>query len=82
MYFCSLFVNYNNRSPAAGNDSQNGINCRRRATIINELTNNILKNNSVARLYLIMTRSMLSSYAYAQQIINNRKKCSCFAGHF
>ena len=58
IYFCSLSVNYNNRSPAAGNDSQNGINCRRRAAIIYELTNNILKNNSVAQLYFIMTRIM------------------------
>ena len=41
MYFYSLSVNYNNSSPAIGNDSQNGINCCRRATIIYELTNNI-----------------------------------------
>jgi len=50
IYVCSLSVNYNNRSPATGNDSQNGINCHRQAAIIYELTNNILKNNSVARL--------------------------------
>jgi len=82
IYFYSLSVNYNNRSPAAGNDSQNGINCCRRATIIYKLTNNILKNNSAARLYFKLTRIMLFSYDYARQIINNRKKCSCFAGHF
>ena len=82
IYFYSLSVNYNNRSPAVGNDSQNGINCRRRAAIIYELTNNILMNNSVARLYFIMTRIMLFSYGYARQKLNNRKNCSCFAGHF
>ena len=41
MYFYSLSVNYNNSSPAIGNDSQNSINCCRRANIIYELTNNI-----------------------------------------
>ncbi len=46
-----LSVNYNNRSPAVGNDSQNSINCHRRDAIIYELTNNIYTNNSVARLY-------------------------------
>ncbi len=71
-YFYSLSVNYNNRSYAVRNDSQNGINCRRQAAIIYELTNNILTNNSVvARLYFIMTRIMLFSYyGYARQIIN------------
>ena len=54
------------------NDSQNGINCRRRAAIIYELTNNILKNNSVAQLYFIMTRIMLFSYGYARQIITRK----------
>jgi hypothetical protein len=34
IYFYSLSVNYNNRSPAVGNDSQNGINCHWRATIL------------------------------------------------
>ena len=59
------------------NDSQNGINCRRRAAIIYELTNNILTNNSVAWLYFIMTRIMLFSYyGYARQIINNRKNAT------
>ena len=73
IYFYSLSVNYNNRSPAVGNDSQNSINCRRRAAIIYELTINILTNNSVARLYFIMPRIMLLSYSYAQQIINNKR---------
>jgi len=45
---CSLGSTDNNRSPAVDNGSQNGINCRRRATIIYELTNNIIMNNSVA----------------------------------
>jgi hypothetical protein len=81
IYFYSLSVNYNNRSPATGNDSQNGINCRGRAAIIYKLTDNILMNNSVARLYFILTRIMLFSYGYARQIINNRKKFSCFACH-
>jgi len=76
MYFYSLSVNYNNHSPVVGNDSQNGIICRRQAAIIYELTNNILTNNSVAWLYFIMTGIMLFSYGYARQIINNRKKCS------
>ncbi len=73
MYFYSLSVNYNNRSPAAGNDSQNGINCRRRAAIKYELANNVLKNNSVAQIYFKSTRIMLFSYGYGRQIINNRK---------
>jgi hypothetical protein len=51
IYFYSLYVNYNNRSPAVDNDSLNSINCRRQATIIYKLTNNILKNNIIARLY-------------------------------
>ena len=76
IYFYSLSVNYNNRSPAVGNDSQNGINCRRRAAIIYELTNNILTNNTISRLYFIMTRIMLFSYGYARQIINNRKNAA------
>ena len=50
IYFYCLSVNYNNRSPAAGNDSQNGIDCRWRAAIIYKLTNNILKNNSALSL--------------------------------
>jgi hypothetical protein len=49
IYFYSLYVNYNYRSPVIGNDSLNSINCRRRAAIIDELTNNILKNNNIAR---------------------------------
>jgi hypothetical protein len=50
IYFYSLCVNYNNSSPTVGNDSLNGSNCCRRAAIIYELTNNILKNNIKARL--------------------------------
>ncbi len=76
MYFYSLSVNYNNRSPAAGNDSQNGNNCHRRAAILYELTKDILTNNSVAQLYFVMTRIMLCSYGYARQIINKRKKAA------
>jgi hypothetical protein len=56
--------------------AKNGINCHWRSAKIYELTNNILTNNSEVRLYFIMTRIMLFSYGYAQQIINNRKKCS------
>jgi hypothetical protein len=74
MYFYSLSVNYNNRSPAFCNDSQNIMHCSRRASIIYELTNNILTNNNMARLYFIMTRTMLFSCGNAQQIINNRNK--------
>jgi len=59
IYFYSLSVNYNNRSPAVGNDSQNGIHCCRQAAIIYELTNNILMNNNISRLYFIMTRTTL-----------------------
>ena len=65
IYLYSLSVNYNNRMPAIGNDSQVGINCRRQAAIIYELTNNILINNSIAWLYFIMTRIMLFIYGYA-----------------
>jgi len=38
IYFYSLSVNYNNRSPAVSNDSQKGIHCCRQVTIIYELT--------------------------------------------
>jgi len=51
IYFFSLCVNYNNRSPIVGNDSQNIINCCRRATIIYELTKDIVTNNIVVQLY-------------------------------
>ena len=34
IYLYCLSVNYNNRSPTVDNDSQNGIHCCRRATII------------------------------------------------
>jgi hypothetical protein len=44
IYFYSFSVNYNNRSPAVGNDSQNGISCRRQAAIIYKLASNILTN--------------------------------------
>ena len=50
IYFYSLSVNYKNSWPAVGNDSQNGIRCHRRATIIYEVTKYIVTNNSVARL--------------------------------
>ena len=50
IYFYSLYVNYNNCSPPFGNDSLNGIHFCRRAAIIYELTNDILKNNIIARL--------------------------------
>ena len=46
IYFYSLSVNYNNRSPALSNECQNGINCRRWATIIDELTKYIVMSNS------------------------------------
>ena len=49
--FFFLFVNFNNHSPAVGNDSQNGFNCSRWATIIHELTKDIVTNNIVAQLY-------------------------------
>jgi hypothetical protein len=51
IYFFSFCVNYNNRLPAVGNDSQNNIHCRWRATIIYELTKDIVTNNIVAQLY-------------------------------
>ena len=74
IYFYSLSVNYNNRSPAIGNESQNGINCRRRAIIIYELLTNtiVLTNNSVAQVYFLMARIMLFSYGDSWQMINNR----------
>jgi hypothetical protein len=52
IYFFCLSVNYNNRSPAVGNDSQNGIHCRQQATKIYELTNNIVMNNNIARMFV------------------------------
>jgi hypothetical protein len=50
VYLYCLSVNYNNPSPAVGNDSQNGIHCCRQAAIIYKLTNNIVMNNTIARL--------------------------------
>ena len=46
-------VDYNNCLPAIGNDSQNSIHCRRRATIIYKLTKDIVMNNSCSALFLI-----------------------------
>ena len=68
-YCLSVSVNYNNCSPAVGNDSQNGIHCRWRATIIYELTKNIIMNNSVACCY--------TSFRLIHNILNNTKgKCT------
>ena len=50
IYFYYLSVNYNNRSPAVGNDSQNSIHHCLRAAIMYELTNNIIMNNNIARI--------------------------------
>ena len=82
IYFYCLSVNYNNRWPAVGNDSQNGIHCQRQATIIYGLTNNNIMNNSVAHCSFIMTIIMLFSYGYARHKIDNRKKWTCFASHY
>jgi hypothetical protein len=65
IYFYSLSVNYNNRSPVVGYDSQNGINCRQGGTIIYELTKNLVINNNIARLYFKLTITWLFSYRYA-----------------
>jgi len=73
IYFYCLSVNYNNRSPAFGNDSQNGIHCCRRAAKICELTNNIVMNNNIARLNFYWTITRLFSYSYARHKINERK---------
>ena len=73
MYFYCLSVNYNNRSPGIGNDSQNGIHCHRRATIIYKLANNTILNNSVACCQLIMTVIVLFSYGYVRHKIDDRK---------
>ncbi len=45
-------VNDNNRSPAVGNDSQNGIHCCLQTTIIYKLNQYIVTNNSIPRLYI------------------------------
>ena len=37
IYLYCLSINYNNRSSAVGNDSQNGIHCWRQAAIIYKL---------------------------------------------
>ena len=50
MYVYCLSVNYNNRSPAVGNDSENGIHCRHQATIKYELNQYIVTNNIIAPL--------------------------------
>ena len=59
MYFYCLYVDENNCLPALNNGSQNGIHYRWRATIIDELTKNIIMKNSVARCWLILTIIML-----------------------
>ncbi len=73
IYFYSLSVNYNNHSPAFGNDSQKGIHCHQRATITYKLTNNIVTNNSVARLYFLLTLSWSCKYIYAWHKNDDRK---------
>ena len=50
VYFYCLSVNYNNRSPAVGKDSQKGIHCCRRAAAIYKLNQYTLTNNIIARL--------------------------------
>jgi hypothetical protein len=62
IYFYCLSVNYNNRSSAVNNGSQNGIHCYQQATIIYELTNNIIVNNIVAPCEFIMTIIILFYY--------------------
>ena len=47
----NLFLLPLNRSPVVGNDSQNGIHCCWRASIIYELTKDIVTNDIVAQLY-------------------------------
>ena len=71
--FCCLSVNYNNLSPAVGNDSQNGINCCWWATKVYKLTNNIVMNNNIARLYFQWTITWSFSYIYAWHKIDDRK---------
>jgi len=73
MYFFSLYVNYNNRSPTVCNDSQKGINCRRRAAIIYELTKDIVTNNIVAQLYFWLTLTWSFNYIYSWHKIDGRK---------
>jgi hypothetical protein len=51
IYFYCLSVNYINRSPTVGNDSQNGIHCCQRAAKIYELTNNIAMNSNIAQFF-------------------------------
>ena len=67
IYIYSLYVNYNNRLPAVGNDSLNGINCRRRAAIKYELTNIILKNNIIAWLNFYWTIPWSFSFGNARE---------------
>ena len=83
IYFFSLCVNYNNRSPAVGNDSLNGIHCRRQSIIIYKVTKDIVVTyNIVAQLYFQLTLKWSFNYIYAWQNINDRKTCTYFAGHF
>ncbi len=61
IYFFSLSVNYNNRSPAVGNDSQNGIHCSWWATITYELTKDIVTDKIVAH-FSKLTRTLYSAH--------------------
>jgi hypothetical protein len=59
--------------PAAGNDSQNGIHCHRRATITYKLTKDIVTNNIVAQLYFQLTLTWLFKYIYDIQLMAEKK---------
>jgi len=72
IYFYSLSVDYNNRSPAVGNDSQNCIHCCQQVAIIYELTKYIVIINSIAWIYFQLTMPWLFSYGYARHKIDDR----------
>ena len=77
-----LSKNYNNRSPAVNNGSQNGIHCRQRATIIYELTNNMIMNTLVTRLYFKLTIIMLFATISQAKKAAATNKCTSVVGHF
>ena len=73
IYFYSLSVNCNNRSPVLSNYSQIGIHCHGQATIIYELTKDIVLNNIVAQLYFWFTLTWSFNIIYSRPKIDERK---------
>ena len=71
------------RSPAVGDDSQNGTHCYQRAAVIYEL-NHTYSNEQYHSfaLFLINHKMVVFCCGYACYKMDDRKKCTSFMGHF